>query len=97
MVIHRDQGGIVISAIPHRVTPETRPKRPRNAAEVETTAVVLVGCQAASDGQPDASCGGRQLAEVKTTSARKPMGDRGIIGRPFCRLENRNTCRAYSS
>ena len=32
-------------------------------------------------GQTDASCGGRQLAEVRTTSARKPMGDR-CIGRP---------------
>ena len=49
--------------------------------EVETTAADLVRGQVAEDGQTDASCGGRQLTEVKTTSASNPMCDL-CIGRP---------------
>ncbi len=45
-----------------------------------------VGAGVKFPGPHHASCGGRQLAEVKTTSARKPMGDR-CIGRPHVRIE----------
>jgi hypothetical protein len=47
------------------------PELARDAAEVEDTAAIPVGCQLTEVGQPDTSCARRQIAEVKTTSVPK--------------------------